>query len=143
MTLEHYDIVVIGAGIAGTFVAALLSASTEVMLVEAEAQPAHHATGRSAAMFAPSYGPPVIQKFTSASADFFHNPPEGFTKTPLLAPCTVLTIGTAEQQNVVAEFMHEMRHSEGLEPVAISELSALQPLLRGGCARYGILDKAA
>ena len=143
MTSEHYDIVVIGAGIAGTSVAAQLSASTEVMLVEAEAQPAYHATGRSAAMFAPSYGPPVIQKFTSASADFFHNPPEGFTHTPLLAPCTVLMIGTAEQQNAVTQFMHEMRHSEVLEPVAISELTVLQPLLRDGYARYGILDKAA
>lgn len=143
MTSKHYDIVVIGAGIAGASVAAELAAVTDVMLVEAEAQPAYHATGRSAAMFAPSYGPPVIQKFTSASANFFHTPPEGFTETPLLAPCTVLMIGTAEQQNAVTQFIHEMSDSGGIEPVAMSELTAIQPLLREGYAQYGILDRAA
>lgn len=143
MTSKHYDIVVIGAGIAGASVAAGLAAVTDVMLVEAEAQPAYHATGRSAAMFAPSYGPPVIQKFTSASANFFHTPPEGFTETPLLAPCTVLMIGTAKQQNAVTQFIHEMSDSGGIEPVAMSELTAIQPLLREGYAQYGILDRAA
>ena len=37
------------------------------MLLEAEAQPGHHATGRSAAFWTESYGGPAVQPLTSAS----------------------------------------------------------------------------
>ena len=38
-----------------------------VVLVEQEAQLAHHTTGRSAAIFLESYGPPLVRSLTSAS----------------------------------------------------------------------------
>ena len=64
--------VVVGGGIAGVSVAAELAAlGVEVTLVEAEAELARHTTGRSAAMYLPTYGPPVVRALTAAShADF-------------------------------------------------------------------------
>jgi D-arginine dehydrogenase len=50
--LKHSsDIIVIGAGIAGASAAAELSDSASVTLIEMEAQPGYHASGRSAGFF--------------------------------------------------------------------------------------------
>ena len=50
-----FDVIVVGAGIAGTSVAAELSVHSSVVLIERESHPAIHSTGRSAATFIPSY----------------------------------------------------------------------------------------
>ncbi|HOY35396.1 MAG TPA: FAD-dependent oxidoreductase, partial [Piscinibacter sp.] len=55
------DVIVVGAGIAGASLAAFLSESHRVLLLEAESQPGYHSTGRSAAMFMESYGTPTIR----------------------------------------------------------------------------------
>ncbi|WP_404477472.1 NAD(P)/FAD-dependent oxidoreductase [Novosphingobium sp. BL-52-GroH] len=65
------DVVVIGAGMAGAGIAAELSAGLNVVLIEQEAQPGHHATGRSAALHSEIYGNRVIRALTRASRDFF------------------------------------------------------------------------
>ena len=53
---EHFDIAIIGGGIAGISFAAAVSSQAKVLLLEAEENFSEHATGRSAAYFAPSYG---------------------------------------------------------------------------------------
>ena len=78
------EIIVIGAGIAGASVAALLAGSNTVVLIEMEAQPGYHTTGRSAAVFAPNYGPSGVRALTRASRAFYEMPPEGFSEVPLL-----------------------------------------------------------
>ncbi len=55
------DILVVGAGIAGASAAAELAAHGTVVLIEGEEQPGYHSTGRSAAMFTETYGPPEIR----------------------------------------------------------------------------------
>ena len=66
---ENRDVVVIGAGIAGASVAAELAAlGQDVLLLERESAPGYHTTGRSAALYTPSYGPSVIRALTRASA---------------------------------------------------------------------------
>jgi D-arginine dehydrogenase len=67
------DVVVIGAGIAGASLAAEIAGSASVTILEAEAQPGYHSTGRSAAFWSESYGGPMIRPLTKASG-------------PLLAP---------------------------------------------------------
>jgi glycine/D-amino acid oxidase-like deaminating enzyme len=62
-----FDIIVIGAGIAGVSAAAELAADARVLLLEIEARPGMHATGRSAAYYAPTYGNDVVQNLTAAS----------------------------------------------------------------------------
>src|SRR5580658_3166342 len=80
----RYDFIVVGAGIAGASVAYELARSARVCLIEAEAQPAVHATGRSAALFAPSYGGRAVRAITRASRSFFDHPPSEFCEHPLL-----------------------------------------------------------
>ncbi len=78
------DILVIGGGIAGAAVAwNLLHAAAgghdapRLLLLEREAQPGHHSTGRSAALFMETYGPPQARALTRASRAFYTAPPEG------------------------------------------------------------------
>ena len=49
--MEAFDIAVVGAGIAGASLAYRLAPQRSVLLLEREAQPGYHSTGRSAAMF--------------------------------------------------------------------------------------------
>ncbi|HWU03964.1 MAG TPA: FAD-dependent oxidoreductase [Novosphingobium sp.] len=69
-TNERYGIAIIGAGMAGASLAAALvkrAGGRSIVMVEAEAQPGYHATGRSAAFWTESYGGPLVQPLTSAS----------------------------------------------------------------------------
>jgi len=65
------DILVIGGGIAGVSIAYELAADAEVVLLEAEPELARHTTGRSAAIYAPSYGGPIVRELTKASGPLF------------------------------------------------------------------------
>lgn len=65
------DVLVIGGGIAGVSVASELATHANVVLAEAEPELARHTTGRSAAIYAPSYGGPVVRELTRASRDLF------------------------------------------------------------------------
>jgi len=61
------DIAIVGAGIAGASLAAMIGGRAKVVLIEAEAQPGYHSTGRSAAFWSESYGGPLVQPLTTAS----------------------------------------------------------------------------
>ena len=55
-----------------------------MLLLEREDQPGYHTTGRSAAMFMESYGPPGVRARTRRQPRVSRAPPAGFTATPLL-----------------------------------------------------------
>jgi len=61
------DIAIVGAGIAGASLAAMIGDRARVVLIEAELQPGYHSTGRSAAFWSESYGGPLVQPLTTAS----------------------------------------------------------------------------
>jgi D-arginine dehydrogenase len=61
------DIAIIGAGIAGASLAAMIGERARTLLIEAESQPGYHSTGRSAAFWSESYGGPLVQPLTTAS----------------------------------------------------------------------------
>ncbi|HET9977992.1 MAG TPA: FAD-dependent oxidoreductase, partial [Burkholderiaceae bacterium] len=88
---QDFDVIVIGAGIAGASVASFLARHGKVAIVEREAQPGHHSTGRSAAVFAPSYGPPQVRALTRASRAYFDAVPG------VLAPRGTLFVARAER----------------------------------------------
>ena len=54
--MEHYDIVIVGGGIAGASLAARLADDRTVLVIEAEDLCGRHATGRSAAFWQASLG---------------------------------------------------------------------------------------
>ncbi|MDJ0278604.1 FAD-dependent oxidoreductase [Sphingomonas sp. 2R-10] len=77
-------VAIVGAGMAGASLAAELAATDSVVLLEAEAQPGFHATGRSAAFWSETYGGPLVQPLTTASGPLLHTPPAGFAEQGFL-----------------------------------------------------------
>ncbi len=98
-----YDIAIVGAGIAGASLAAELAPHARVLLLEAEDMPGRHATGRSAAFWSETYGGPLIQPLTTASA-------QGLA--PFLQPLGSLHIGRAEDEGAVDAFLEEFADSD-------------------------------
>jgi D-arginine dehydrogenase len=127
MDVYHFDVAVIGAGIAGSTVAAALAPDCRVALIEAEAAPGYHATGRSAALWEPNYGPPDVRRLTVLSHAFLQAPPPGFTETPLLAPRRVVLMAPEPQR---AELQQAMNQGVGLQPLGIDTLRIMVPALR-------------
>ncbi|MCG8493724.1 MAG: FAD-binding oxidoreductase, partial [Sneathiellales bacterium] len=135
-----FDIIVIGAGIAGASVAAELSASNRVLLLEMESQPGYHTTGRSAAVFAPVYGPQPIRALTRASEAFFKNPPEGFSEHELFSPRKILMIAAEHQIDALDALIAECETETPVEKLTGDRLRAEQPLLRDGYCTAAMLD---
>lgn len=88
-------VAIIGAGMAGASLAYFLGTRAQVTLIEGEAQPGYHTTGRSAAFYAETYGGPAVQPLTTASTRFFEAPPAGFAASPLLGPRGGLHVANA------------------------------------------------
>jgi len=109
--MREYDIVIFGAGIAGASLAWRLAGQRSVLLLEREAQPGYHSTGRSAAMFMESYGPPMVRALTRASRAFYEQPPEGFASAPLMLPRGALYLATPGQEALMAQTRTELATS--------------------------------
>ena len=65
------DFLIIGGGIAGISAAARLSHLGSVTVLEAEEALAHHASGRSAALYEPQYGLPAVVSLSMAGGITF------------------------------------------------------------------------
>jgi D-arginine dehydrogenase len=116
--------------------------SARVLLLEAESQPGYHSTGRSAAMYVPAYGPPAIRALTRAAGPFFHDPPDGFAETPLLRRRDILMIAREDQRDSTADFIADAGEDISLEMVEGDRLAELQPALRPGYAKHGVIDRS-
>lgn len=135
--MKTYDIIVIGAGIAGASVAAHLATRKRVCVLEMEERPGVHSTGRSAASYEPNYGPAPMLAFTRASEPFFLAPPKGFSDSPLLAPRESLFL-VADGQDEAAERL--LGKSAGLGEISERAAREIFPVLREGHARRVFLD---
>ncbi|MGE4432114.1 MAG: NAD(P)/FAD-dependent oxidoreductase [Sphingobium sp.] len=91
-----YDVVIVGAGMAGASLGAELAGHGSVLLVEMEDQPGYHATGRSVAFWSESYGGPDIRPLTRASGPFLEHPPADFAAQGFLSARGGIHIGQAE-----------------------------------------------
>lgn len=140
---NEWDIAVVGAGIAGASVAAELTPHARVILLERESQPGYHTTGRSAALFSETYGPPTIRALSRASAPFFRDPPAGFATGPLLSPRGVLMVGRADQAGALARLADEVAPHGNGRLLGAAETEAMLPLLRPGYAGGAVLEDGA
>jgi len=141
--MREFDVVIVGAGIAGASLAFRLAGRRRTLVLEREQQPGYHSTGRSAAMFMESYGPPMVRALTRASRAFYEAPPEGFAPVPLLAPRGALYVAMHEQGHLLAAVQAELEASGG----AIERLDAQATLAKAPCLRaesvHGALYEAA
>jgi D-arginine dehydrogenase len=95
--MEPLDFLVIGGGIAGAGIAYHLAQAARVAIVERESFPGYHTTGRSAALFAASYGNATIRALSRASRPFFLSPPLDFAQHRLVTPRGALFIARTDQ----------------------------------------------
>jgi D-arginine dehydrogenase len=138
---KTFDFLVIGAGIVGASVAYELSRAGRVCLIEAEGQPGYHATGRSAALFAPSYGGRQIRAATKASRAFFDRPPPGFGEHPLLRRRAVLYVARREQAARLRGIVADINASGGsVAMIPPGDAVARVPLFRPGYIAEAALD---
>jgi D-arginine dehydrogenase len=139
-----YDFIVVGGGIAGASITYELAQTSRVCLLEAESRPGFHATGRSAALFAPTYGGREIRAVTRASRAFFDQPPAGFSDHPLLQPRGCLYIAREDQRSHLGSMVETIRASGGrVSLITDREANARVPLLREGYLTEAALDPDA
>ncbi|TFW15348.1 FAD-binding oxidoreductase [Brevundimonas intermedia] len=140
----EYDYIVFGGGMAGASVAYELSADARVCLIEREASVGYHATGRSAALFAPSYGGREVRGLTRASHDFFMAPPEGFTHAPLLTRRSAMYIARENQGGALDVMVAEIRRSGGvIDRLTMADALQAVPLLRADYVAGAAIDHDA
>jgi D-arginine dehydrogenase len=127
---SNADIIVIGGGIAGASIAAHLAAHAKVRLLEMEAQPGYHSTGRSAAVFATSYGNSTVRALTCASRSFFFSPPAGFCSTALVRPRLVLILANSTQREALENFGPTAFPGDRIEYLTPAQALKQCPILR-------------
>ncbi|WP_411885380.1 NAD(P)/FAD-dependent oxidoreductase [Polaromonas sp. YR568] len=141
--MREFDILIVGAGIAGASLAWRLAGQRSVALLEREDQPGYHATGRSAAMFMESYGPPMVRALTRASRAFYERPPEGFAPD-LMQPRGVLYLATHGQEKELAHTRKELSPScPGLATLDAGTTLAHVPCLRPEVVHGALYDAGA
>ena len=140
MDTFEFDIVVIGAGMAGATAAAHLSAHRKVALIEAEAAAGSHTTGRSAALWVQNYGPPDVRQLSRLSRTFFERPPPAFAEVPLMRHRLVLMLATSAQ---LGDLDAALAEGTGLHRVSAAEAGAMVPALRPGYAAAAAVEDDA
>jgi D-arginine dehydrogenase len=134
---QNFDVIVIGAGIAGASVACFLAPHARVALIEREAQPGYHSTGRSAAYFSPSYGPPQVRALTRASRAFLQGVPGALSPRAALFPARVSQLDALHR-------LQERLAVEGARGVKLLNTQAAQamvPVLRAEGVANALYDE--
>jgi D-arginine dehydrogenase len=135
--MTQFDIIVIGAGIAGASVAAQLAAKANVVLLEMEERPGYHTTGRSAAAYEPNYGPKPFLALSRAGLAFYKDPPADFAERPIFTKRGSLVIEAKGQEEASQHFLNP---GTKLRDVSVDEMLALLPVLRRDYANRGFYD---
>ena len=118
------DFLIIDGGIAGVSLAAKLAPLGSVHLVEGESHLAYHASGRSAALYEPKYGPPAIVALSEASDVELRG-------AGVLSPRGLMLVAGTED---MASFDGEIT-ALGLDPITVDEARRLVPILSADAVR--------
>ncbi len=113
------DFLIIGGGIAGISAAARLSALGTVVVLEAEGALAHHASGRSAALFEPRYGAPAVVGLSMASAAYFD------AAAGVLSPRGLMLVAKADARE---GFEHDLA-AMSFSRISVAEACGIVPIL--------------
>ena len=138
---KNFDFIIIGGGMAGASCAYFLSGKGSVLLLEMESQPGYHTTGRSAALFAPSYGNAQIRALSIGGQPFFFEPPAGFCEAPLLTPRGALFIARNEQMQTMNDVYDDVSSVlKTVQKLDVAQVRELVPVIREDYVAGGLLD---
>ena len=142
--MQPYDFVIIGAGIAGASAGWELAAHRRVLLLEREAQPGYHTTGRSAALYSATYGTPNICALTRASRAFYDAPPPEFGSAPILTPRGVVYLAGPDQLDLLeAAYAEALPRNPQVRRLTREELLEQAPCLRPQAVAAGMSEPGA
>ena len=142
--MQKAEVLIIGAGMAGASAAYFLAPHKQVLLLEREAQPGYHATGRSAAMYSETYGNATVRAITTASKSFYFSPPPGFSDYPLVTPRGSLLVGTVADKDALRQAWESMRALvPNIEWWTQDDILQRVPVLRSESAMYGVYEPDA
>lgn len=129
--MPEVQFLILGAGIAGASIGHFLAPHARCVMLERESQPGYHSTGRSAAQFIASYGPPQVRALSRASEPFFLQPPAGFAEAPLLSPRGLLTVAGPQEMPHLDEAWATLRQASPRgRRLSAAEALAMVPVLR-------------
>jgi D-arginine dehydrogenase len=129
--LNEYDVIVIGAGIAGASLAGYLAPHARVAVLEAEAQPGYHTSGRSAALYSEIYGNAVVRALSTGSRGFFDAPSEDFAGFTLTRPRGALHAGKPGDETLLAARAKEYAALvPSVRQVTAAEVVRFVPIMR-------------
>lgn len=114
------DFLVIGGGIAGISAAARLSAHGRVTVLEAEEALGYHTSGRSAALYEPSYGSASTLVLTRASGAYHRDTNGGY-----LTPRGLLAVAKAQDADVFQRDLDELN----LQQISVAQACEMIPIL--------------
>ena len=140
--MREFDILIVGGGIAGASLGAVLAGRARVAIIEAEDHCAMHSTGRSAAFWLASYGGPGVIPLTLASRPFFDRGWPG-VETPLLRPRGAIFIARDERELAAIEAGDpEQRLDRELldRPMLEAEVPGIRPAWNFGVAERTCAD---
>src|SRR5437870_318115 len=98
-----FEVIIVGGGIAGASLAYFLTERgvSDVLLLEREAQPGYHATGRSAATLAELDPIITLHALKVLGGQFLRQPPAGFAETPVLLRSGVMVLFKNEMWDAI------------------------------------------
>jgi D-arginine dehydrogenase len=120
------DFLIIGGGIAGISAAARLARHGSVTVLEGENALAHHASGRSAALYEPHYGPPPVVELSLASGPYFRG------AANVLSPRGMMVLAGAADRGIFE------RDADGMQLTHITPdaAKAMVPIINTSVVRY-------
>lgn len=142
--MEQFDIIIVGGGIAGVSAGYELAQEGSVLILEKEEYPGQHATGRSAAVYAASYGSdrPALLALSKASAAFFEAPPEGFCEHPLIGSRGVMYVAHEDKLDRLRESFEQLRQvNRGLRLLDEAAIREKMPALRSEFTKQAIYEE--
>lgn len=135
------DIVIVGGGIAGASLGAVLAEHAHVLLLEMEASAGYHATGRSVAFWEETYGGLAVQPLTTASGPMLSVPDPDFADTSFLTARQTLHVGRATDAAARDRLLDEFDGKVELVPVDPATLvPGLRPEWTLGVLEPGVCD---
>ena len=139
---NRFDLIILGAGMAGASLAAELAPHRRVLVIEMEDQPGRHSTGRSAAMFFESYGNPTVRALARASRAFLEHPPAGFADVALMTPRAAMIVANAEALARLVAMVKGADAAPSMQQISASEALRRVPILRPEWLAGAALDES-